>query len=280
MKHQEGFINGQKGLSIYWQEWLPTTGKAVASVVIAHGLGEHGGRYRRVAEYLAKHGYATYAIDHRGHGKSGGPRALVDRFDHAVADLDQLIDLVRKKRRNTPLFLLGHSMGGGLSLAYALAHQDKLNGLLLSGPAVVLDGASTAMIVVSKILSLFAPSLGVYGVDPSAVSRDPAEAAAYDKDPLNFHGKVPARTLGEIVRFVEALPAQLPRITLPILLMHGTADKLAGMSGSKMVHSTVRSKDKTLKLYDGLYHEIFNEFPADRARVFADMSTWLDAHIS
>ena len=280
MEHQEGFINGQKGLSIYWQAWLPSSEKVVASVVIAHGLGEHGGRYRRVAEHLVEHGCATYAIDHRGHGKSEGPRALVDRFDNAVADLDQLIDQIRKARPNVPLFLLGHSMGGGLALDYAIAHQDKLDGLLLSGPAVVLDGAPPALLILSKMLSVVAPSLGVFSVDPALVSRDPAEVAAYVSDPLNFHGKAPARTMGEIVRFVEGLPARLPQVTLPILLMHGTEDKLAGTGGSELVYRSIRSQDKTIKLYEGLYHEIFNELPADRARVFAELSGWIEAHIS
>ena len=279
MEHKEGFINGQKGLSIYWQAWLPSDEKIVASVVIAHGLGEHGGRYQRVAEHLVAHGCATYAIDHRGHGKSAGPPAVVDRFENAVADLDQLIDQVRKARPNAPLFLLGHSMGGALALDYAIAHQKKLDGLMLSGPAVVLDGAPAAMLIISKILSVLAPSLGVFSVDPALVSRDPTEVAAYVSDPLNFHGKAPARTMGEIVHFVEGLPARLSQVTLPILLMHGKEDKLAGFGGSEMVYRSVRSQDKTIKLYDGLYHEIFNEFPADRARVFADMSGWIEAHI-
>ena len=280
MEHQEGFINGQKGLSIYWQAWLPSSEKTVASVVIAHGLGEHGGRYQRVAEHLVEHGCATYAIDHRGHGKSEGPRALVDRFDNAVADLDQLIDQVRTARSDVPLFLLGHSMGGALALDYAIAHQDKLDGLLLSGPAVVLDGAPAVLLILSKILSVVAPSLGVFSVDPSLVSRDSAEVAAYVSDPLNFHGKATARTMGEIVRFVEGLPARLPQVTLPVLLMHGKEDKLAGSGGSELVYRSIRSQDKTIKLYEGLYHEIFNELPADRARVFAELSGWIEAHLS
>lgn len=278
MKHKEGKIAGERDLSIYWQAWLPD-GKAKATVVIAHGLGEHGGRYQRVGEYLVQQGFAAYAIDHRGHGKSEGGRALVDHFDNAVADMDKLVDLARAARPDVPLFLLGHSMGGALSLSYTLNHQEKLDGLLLSGPAVSLDGASTATQVISKILSFLTPSLGLFGVDPSVVSRDPVEVAAYDKDPLNFHGKVPARTVGEIVNFVGMLPGRLAEITLPVLLMHGTDDKLAGISGSEMVLKGIKSKDKTLKRYTGLYHEIFNEFPDDRARVFADMGNWLDAHV-
>jgi acylglycerol lipase len=145
---------------------------------------------------------------------------------------------------------------------------------------VALDGASKATLVISKILSFVSPSLGVLGVDPSMVSRDPVEVAAYESDPLNFHGKIPARTLGEIVHFVEALPPQLQKLTLPMLLMHGTADKLAGVGGSEMVYRSIRSQDKTIRLYDGLYHEIFNEVPADRARVFADVAGWIKARIA
>jgi acylglycerol lipase len=278
MTHTEGYIAGQGGLSIYWQGWLPAD-KTVATVVIAHGLGEHGGRYARVADYLVGNGCATYAIDHRGHGKSAGQRALVDRFDNAVADLDQLIDKARAKHPGVPLFLLGHSMGGGLSLAYALTHQAKLDGLMLSGPAVALDGASKVTQLVSKILSFLAPSLGVFSVDPSAVSRDPVEVATYAADPLNCHGKLPVRTIGEIIHFVERLPRKLPALHLPILLMHGTDDKLAGVSGSEMIYAAVSSRDKTLMRYDGLYHEIFNEFLVDRLRVFADMGDWIKAHL-
>ncbi len=279
MKHEEGTIDGAGGTSIYWQSWLPK-GTPIASIVIAHGLGEHSGRYARAAEFLTSKGYVVYAIDHRGHGKSEGKRALVDNFDYAVADMDKLVEIVRARHSDRKLFLLGHSMGGALSLSYALSRQKKLDGLLLSGPAVSLDGISRVTLVISKILSIFFPGLGLFSVDPSVVSRDAAEAEAYDADPLNFHGKVPARTLGEIIKFVGALPDQLKTIKLPLLIMHGTDDKLAGIAGSEMVLKMVKSKDKTLKRYEGLYHEIFNEFPKDRERVFADMGDWLGARAS
>lgn len=277
MKRKQGSIEGAGGFSIHWQAWLPKE-TPKACVVIAHGLGEHGGRYERVGKFLVKRGYAAYAIDHRGHGKSDGRRALVDSFDRAVADMDQLVDIVRADWPDLRHFLLGHSMGGALSLSYSLSHQKKLDGLLLSGPAVALDGASGATLMISKILSALLPSLGLFGVNPSLVSRDPSEAEAYDADPLNFHGKVPARTLGEIIKFVGELPSRLKEIKLPLLIMHGTDDKLAGIAGSEMVIQGVKSKDKTFKRYEGLYHEIFNEFPDDREHVFADMGDWLDAH--
>ena len=154
-----------------------------------------------------------------------------------------------------------------------------MSGLLLSGPAVALDGAPPLMRPTAKLLSRLAPRLGMFAIDPGRVSRDPAMVAAYAEDPLNAHGKVPVRTLGEIVEFVEWLPAALPMIKLPLLVMHGSADQLAGVSGSRMVVDRVGSKDKSLKVYDGLYHEIFNELADDRQRVFKDLCGWITERV-
>ncbi|WP_420467683.1 lysophospholipase [Panacagrimonas sp.] len=277
MNHSEGRFKGKKDVEIYWQSWQPTSPKAL--VVLVHGLGEHSGRYAHVAEALVGAGCAVYAIDHRGHGKSGGPRAFVDRFAHAVEDIDHLVDLARREQPRLPTFLLGHSMGGALSLSYALKNPGKLYALMLSGPAVALDGAPPMMKPIAKFLSMVAPRLGMFGIDPSLVSRDRDMVAAYASDPLNAHGKVPARTLGEIVNFVEILPALLPALQLPLLVMHGQDDKLAGVAGSQMVIDKCGSKDKTLKVYPGLYHEIFNELPADRALVLQDMTDWIGARV-
>lgn len=278
MKQQEGRFEGKKGVTIFRRTWLPAKPPR-AVVVVVHGLGEHSGRYAHVAQALVEAGCAVYAMDHRGHGQSGGPRALVDRFANVVADIDHVVDLARREHARKPVFMLGHSMGGALSLSYALKHGDKLQGLMLSGPAVALDGAPPAMKPISKILSMFAPRLGMFGIEPSKVSRDPSVVADYAKDPLNAHGKVPARTLGEIVRFVEWLPLALPMIKLPLLVQHGEQDLLAGVAGSRMVVDRAGSTDKTLKVYDGLYHEIFNELPEDRARVLADLVGWIGERV-
>ncbi|GAC1619857.1 MAG: monoacylglycerol lipase [Nevskia sp.] len=279
MQHREATFQGAQKLAIYRRSWLPEAVKARGAVVIVHGLGEHSGRYEHVAAALVAMGFAVHALDHRGHGKSeGAPRAYVDRFANAVADIDQVVDYATREQRGKPVFLLGHSMGGALGLSYTIKNPDKLAGLILSGPAVALDGAPPLMKPIAKILSRFLPKLGLFPIDPSAVSRDADAVAAYADDPLNCHGKVPARTLGEIVKFVEVLPALLQAIELPLLIQHGQADKLAGVSGSEMVLKRVNSADKTLKVYDGLYHEIFNELPADRARVLADLCAWLEAH--
>ncbi|HKY93100.1 MAG TPA: lysophospholipase [Nevskiaceae bacterium] len=277
MKQQEGRFEGKKGVTIYRRTWLPA--KVQAIVVLVHGLGEHSGRYAHVAQALVDAGCAVYAMDHRGHGQSGGPRALVDRFANVVADIDHVVELARREQPRKPVFLLGHSMGGALSLSYAFKHGDKLSGLILSGPAVALDGAPPAMKPISKLLSAFAPRLGLFGIEPSKVSRDPSVVAGYAQDPLNAHGKVPARTLGEIVRFVEWLPLALPMLKLPLLVQHGEQDLLAGVAGSQMVVERAGSTDKTLKVYDGLYHEIYNELPKDRARVLADLAAWIEKRI-
>lgn len=273
MKTKEGRFKGRKDVEIYWQSWLPARPKAV--VVLVHGLGEHSGRYTHVAEALVAADCAVYAMDHRGHGKSGGPRVLIDRFANAVEDIDHVVELAKREQPRKPVFLLGHSMGGALSLSYTLRNPGKLFALILSGPAVALDGAPPFMKPIAKFLSTVAPKAGLFAVDPSLVSRDPAVVADYTHDPLNAHGKVPARTLGEIINFVELLPSALSLIQLPLLAMHGSDDKLAGVAGSRMVVDRASSKDKTLKIYDGLYHEIFNELPADRAIVLKDLTDWI-----
>jgi acylglycerol lipase len=278
MKHSDSSFEGVNKLRIHYQTWAPD--RIRATVVIAHGLGEHGGRYAEVAAQLNAIGCVVHAIDHRGHGKSEGPRAYIDKFANAVTDMDTLIDLAKRQQPVKPLFLLGHSMGGALSVSYAIKHGKKLSGLLLSGPAIALDGAPPYLAPVAKFLSSVSPKLGMFQVAPDLVSRDAGEVQKYATDPLNLHAKVPVRTLAEIVRFVELVPALLPSLAVPTLLMHGSEDKLAGVAGSRMILDRIRATDKTLKVYDGLYHEIFNELPADRARVFKDMTDWLGARIA
>lgn len=282
MKRTETFFNGRGGLRIFRQRWLPERPRA--TVVIAHGLGEHSGRYAHVAEALVAADLAVYALDHRGHGRSEGKRACIDDHVYAVEDIDTLVNSARREQKarasGNPVFLLGHSMGGALSLAYALRHPRKLDGLMLSGPAVSLDGLPKPMVPISKLLARHLPGIGLFKVDPALVSRDPDMVAAYADDPLNAHGKIPVKTLGEIIRLVEGLPARLPSLTLPLLIQHGSDDKLAGVSGSQQVIDTVASTDKTLKVYDGLYHEIFNELPDARAEVIGDLISWLSARLT
>lgn len=274
MQEREGRFKGEKNLSIYWQAWLPA-GKAKALMVIAHGVAEHSGRYARLGRVLVDQGYAVYAIDHRGHGKSEGPRAMVDKFDHLISDLDQLVTLACEQQPGLKPFLIGHSLGGVISLSYALKFQDKLKGLILSGPAVQLAPLPFKIVMMARLFSMFSPAKPFFPIDGSTVSRDPDEVRRYNEDPLNTRSAIPARTIAELLDRLAWLPAGYPALSLPLLVMHGTADTLAFPAGGQRVYDEAGSKDKTLKLYEGYFHEIFNEPPADRQRVFADLIEWL-----
>jgi alpha-beta hydrolase superfamily lysophospholipase len=269
-------FTGAGGLQISWRSWLPE-GDPRAVVVIAHGAGEHIGRYEHVAARLVSERYAVYGLDHRGHGHSEGPRALIDRVDNAVADLDQFVVLAAGEHPGTDVFLLGHSMGGCLSLVYAIRHQQRLTGLVLSGPLAALDAAPAPVRVLAGVLSALAPKLPLFAVDPSLVSRDPAVVRAYEADPLVHHGKLPVRTVAELAGAVESFPDSVGAITIPTLIMYGTADKLAPPKGSEMLDARIGAADKTVIPYEGLYHEILNE--PEQQRVMDDMCAWLNAHV-
>jgi alpha-beta hydrolase superfamily lysophospholipase len=245
--------------------------------VLAHGASEHGGRYAWVAEQLAERGFATYVGDHRGHGRSSGARAFVDRLDNVVRDLDRVVELAQQAHPGATTFLLGHSMGGAVALAYAIEHQDRLDGLVLSAPLAAVEAASPVTRVAGRVLSTVAPRAGVYDIDSSGVSRDPAVVQDYDADPLNHHGKLPARTVAELTGAVARFPDQVGRLTLPILTMHGTADRLTPPEGSEMVLERAGSEDKSIIRYDGLFHELLNE--PERQRVLDDAVAWMDARL-
>lgn len=279
-RHTEGHLHGAEGRNLYWQSWLPEVGDPKAVVVIAHGASEHGGRYRYVVERLVGEGFAVYAIDHRGHGRSDGTRGQVDRMDHLVSDLDQLVAQARAAHPGVKLFLLGHSMGGTIATAYGLAHQDKLDGLALSAPLAALEAAPLPLRLIAKGLSVVLPDAGVYQVSSDAVSRDPDEVAAYDADPLNHHGKLPARTVQELADTIARFEPEAPGLTLPLLVMIGTADTLVPPSGGRMVYDRASSEDKTLETYDGFYHEIFNEPAGERDRPLDDLAGWLTERIA
>jgi lysophospholipase len=270
---RDGRLTGVGALEIYWQAWLPDR-EPRAVVVIAHGAGEHSGRYAHVAARLVREGYAVYALDHRGHGRSAGPRPLIDRMDSAVADLDSMIRLAAGEHPGTKLFLLGHSMGGTISVSYAMRHQDRLAGLILSGALAALDAAPPPVRVIAKVLSALTPRLPVIAVDASHVSRDPAVVRAYEDDPLVHHRKLPARTVAELAAAVESFPADAPTITIPTLILYGTSDKLAPPEGSRMLAERIGASDKSAKAYEGLYHEILNE--PEQERVLDDICAWLE----
>ncbi len=263
MQHREGHFTGLKDFNLYYQCWLPD-GPPRAVLLIAHGYAEHSGRYGNVVDHFVPKGYAVYALDHRGHGRSDGERVQVDHFSDYTTDLKTFFDLVRGEQPGAKVFLVGHSMGSTISLAYVLEHQDELAGLVLSGGGVSRPGEPPPP----------PPAPGV-PLDSAMLSRDPAVIAAYEDDPLVYRGPRPDRSGSGMDRLRDELPTLVRDIRLPILIMAGTGVRDGERSAT--LHELVGSADKTLELYDGLKHEIFNE--PERAQVLADMERWIEARL-
>jgi alpha-beta hydrolase superfamily lysophospholipase len=275
VRQRRGTFSGVRGIPIAHREWLPD-GEARGSVVIAHGINEHSGRYVHVAERLVRDAWLVGALDHRGHGLSGGRRAAVERFDDWVTDLDGYIRGVLTESPR-PLFLLGHSLGGLIATVYALRHQDALDGLILSSPSVMPPlRMSPASLRAGRLLSRWASNLPVVALRLDAVSRDPAVVQAYRDDPLVHLGKMRARTGAEALRAIEEVQRDISRLRLPLLTVQGTVDLLVDPGAARWVDSHTGSPDHTLRIYEGLYHEVFNE--PERDEVLDDLAGWLDAH--
>ncbi len=271
----EGQFTGYGDINLYYQCWLPDT-EPKAILLIAHGLAEHSGRYVSFASRFASRGYATYGYDHRGHGKSEGLRGYVRRFSEYINDLRAFFNLVRSKHRDTKIFLFGHSMGGTVSIAYAVSHQRDLAGLILSGATLKLDPKmSPVLAALAPLISVLTPKLGTIVIDASAISRDKTVVDAYVNDPLVYRGKISARLGAELIKMMKELPSQMSKINLPILILQGTADRLSNPEGIRMSYENIGSKDKTLKLYEGFYHEVFNE--PEKEQVLSEIESWLAA---
>jgi acylglycerol lipase len=273
MRQREFASAGIGGLTLHGRSWLPDHDPD-AVIVLAHGLGEHSGRYDVLAAELTAHDFAVYALDHRGHGRSGGARANIDRFAHLVSDFCAFAGRAAKQHPGAPVYVLGHSMGGAIALAAALRLQSTLRGLVLSAPALAVGAEGQGFrVTLARVLSAVAPNTGAMKVAPSAVSRDPRVVREYAADPLVFHGSVPARTIVELLDAMAELVPQVPQMRLPTLIMHGTADSLVPLSATRPIYQAIGSKDRTIKYYEGLYHEVFNE--PERAEVVADLLAWL-----
>ena len=266
-------LTGRHGRELFVRVWeSPQTPRAV--IILAHGFGEHSGRYEHVASRLTGAGYLVVAPDHHGHGHSAGPRARVD-FADAVADLDQVVDSQVRIHPHLPVIMLGHSMGGGIALRYAIAHQQRLRGLILSAPLVRLD-VNPALKVIGRLTARVAPGAPVAQLDAGLVSRDPAVVSAYIADPLVHHGSIPAATAAGWVRHGGSIMADAGRITVPTLLLWGTADGLCPPAGAEQLARALSATDLTTRSFDGLYHEIFNE--PEREAVLNEVVAWLAAH--
>jgi alpha-beta hydrolase superfamily lysophospholipase len=234
---------------------------ARATVVLAHGYAEHSGRYGYVTDVLTQAGFSVWALDHRGHGQSDGTRGHIGSWDEAVADLDLLIDLAHGAK--LPVFLVGHSMGGAMALAYAQAHQDRLAGLGLSAPAIVIPPELLALAELPEV-----PTLPL----ADAVSSDPAVVQAYKDDPL-VHLGPPPREMLLVMGAVGKIIDDLPTITIPVQVMQGSSDFLIPTQAYRLVVDGVGSTDVTARLWPGLFHEIYNE-PVKK-QVVGELVRWL-----
>ncbi|PAL21270.1 alpha/beta hydrolase [Sphingopyxis sp. GW247-27LB] len=265
------------GAKLHVTRWLPE-GSPKAIVLLAHGYAEHAGRYEHVAQRLTDAGYAVYAIDHWGHGRSDGTPGFVPRFSAFTGGMAELLTLVEVHHAGVPRVLLGHSMGGLIATLFLIERQDAFVAAALSGPAIVPGAPPSRFTVwISRFLSRFFPRLGVLALDAEGVSRDPAVVAAYRADPLVYTGKIGARLGKEFMEAMAAAQAGAATITLPILLQHGEADKLTAPEGSRYLFEHVSSADKRLIVYPGLFHEIYNE--PERDAVLDDLVGWFDAHV-
>lgn len=277
MKHQEGYLKSVRDTDIFYQYWLPE-GEPKATLLVVHGVREHSGRYMNVVNHLVPSGYGVYGIDHIGHGKSDGERVYVERFQDYTKTLKKYFDMIREWQPERPIFLIGHSMGGLISTAFLLEHQDELSGAVLSAPSIkVSDNTSQAIIFVGKLLSIIMPKAGLIKLDAENVSRDPAVVDAYINDPLAYTGKITARLGAEILETMQRVTEEATEIRLPIMIVQGSDDKVVDPRGAQLLYDLVTSEDKTIKIYDGLYHEVFNE--PEHEQVLNDVKTWLEAHL-
>jgi alpha-beta hydrolase superfamily lysophospholipase len=276
VQRESGNFTSFDGLKLYDQWWRPQS-EPRASVVILHGICEHSGRYNDVAEFLTAQGYAVDTFDLRGHGKSEGIKVYVESFDNYLKDLDVFLDRVRLRLPNKPVFLLGHSMGGGICSMYCITRQPDIRGVILSAPSVkISEEISPFLQKISSVMSKLFPKLPVVKLETAALSRDPEVLKRRDNDPLVYQGKILARTGAEILQATRLIQAQMERISRPLLILHGTEDRFADVEGSKMLYDGVKERDKTLKFYDGLFHEIMNE--PEKEQVLHDIVTWINDH--
>lgn len=270
-------FKGVGGLNIFTSSWRPEGTKPRAVVVIVHGFNSHSGQYAWVAEQFVASGLAVYALDHRGRGKSDGDRFYVEKVADYVDDVATFVNLVKSREPGLPVFLLGHSAGGVISCVYTLEHQAEIAGLICESFAYQVPAPDFALAVI-KGLSHLAPHAHVLKLKNEDFSRDPKVVEALNNDPLIAHEVQPTQTVAAMVRADERLKKEFPQIKLPLLILHGTADKATKPSGSQFFFDTAGSTDKTLKLYHGHFHDLLNDI--DKKVVMADIQSWLDARIS
>lgn len=277
MKEEEGKFSGVGGVEIFWRAWLPDRVRAVC--VICHGLGEHSGRYAELAGDLAKKELASFALDHRGHGRSGGKRGHVMKFSEFLDDLAAFRRMVQGRAEGKKVFLIGHSMGGLIAARFAEERGEGLAGLILSSAALRVDVDAPAIkLAAGRFFSKYLPGLTMgNGLDPQMISHDKKVVAAYIADPL-VHDRVSARWFTEFTAAIEAVQEQAGKIKVPTLVMQSGDDKLVAPRGAPEFFERLTVTDKKLKMWDGFYHEMFNELERDKP--VSLMTKWIEERLA
>lgn len=270
----EEFIEGGGG-KLFVRSWRPAAPPR-AVVAICPGFNSHSGYYGWTGERLAAHGFAAYAVDLRGRGRSDGERFYAERFEDYVDDLDRLVRLAKTRDPGAPVYLLGHSAGGVTACLHALDHAGDAAGLICESFAFELPAPDFALAVI-KGLSHVAPHAHSITLSNKDFSRDPAVVAAMDQDPLIAHESQPFATAAALVRADERLKASFPQIVLPVFVIHGAEDKAAKPDGSRRFHSEAGAADKTLKIYPDRFHDMLNDI--GKEEVMADILAWIDARM-
>jgi alpha-beta hydrolase superfamily lysophospholipase len=265
------------GLDLFGRALSPEDPRG--TLVFVHGLFEHSGRYLVPMRYFAERGWATVAFDHRGHGRSPGPRVHIRRFDEFIWDLEAALAAARAARPGRPLFVVGHSHGGLVAILFALRAPGALSGLALSSPFLGIPAASrpgAARVFGARVLSLITPRVRLdTGLDAAGISRDPAVVAAYSADPL-IGRKVSARWYTEVLLAFERAATGAPLLRLPTLLQAAGQDRIADPEATREFLSRAPAPLVEAVWWDALYHELFNE--PEKEAVFARLAGWLEAH--
>lgn len=275
MAAEEATFESAGGVEIFYRAWQPA-GEPRAVVVICHGVNSHGGQHAWAAEQLVASGYAVFALDLRGRGRSEGERFYVEDVADYVADVAGTIAIARARHPGRKVFLLGHSAGGVTSATYVLDHQDEIDGFICESFAFQVPAPGFALAAI-KGLSHIAPRLGVLKLRNEDFSRDPEWVATLNADPYTQNETQPAATVAALVRADERLREEFPTVTLPVLIMHGTADKATVCHGSEFFYETAGSADKTLKLYKDHVHDLLAD--VGKEEVMGDIKAWLEARL-
>jgi alpha-beta hydrolase superfamily lysophospholipase len=276
-QYRDGTFAGANGPELYYQSWLPLNRRHEAVLVNLHGLGDHSGLYPTIASHFPPRGIAVYAYDMRGNGRSPGQRAYVRAWEEYRGDLHAFLCRVREWEPDLPIFVLGHSLGGLVVLEYALHHPTGMSGVIAAAPPLGEVGVPPILMTLGRIMSRVWPSFSLeVGMDLSGLARDPAVVNTVLADPL-FHRRGTARLSTEVTAAIERVQNQAASFSLPLLILHGSADRMVPPDGSRLFFSKVKYPDREFREYPGAYHGLFADIGYHE--VLADLERWIEGRL-